>query len=125
MDLLIDTPNLGGMVAYWMMSMGKVVISATDSGSIGALGSRQELRTHFELLYTAKEVHTYFSNPTGLPYYLSTIELIPLCVTLYANQRQLLQEHGQRFLHFFRDHLSDMDRWSQITFQMLLGRDPT
>ncbi len=120
-DLLVDTPNLGGMVAYWAISMGKVVISATDSGSIGALGSREDLKPHFQLLSNIEEVKIYFSTSCPDPYYLSDISLIPLCLAEYAAHRELLKEHGQRFLRFFNDILSDMGRWSLITHQMLKG----
>lgn len=123
-DLLVDTPNLGGIVAYWAMSMGKVVISASDSGSIGALGSRQELQTHFQLLETPQEVKTYFATPCSRPYYLSDASLIPMCLTEYESHRALLKEHGQRFSRFFIDVLSDMGRWSLLTFQMLKGSNP-
>lgn len=123
-DLLVDTPNLGGMVAYWAMSMGKVVISSSDSGSIGALGSREDLKNHFQLLSTVEEVRTYFATPCPHPYYLSDASLIPLCLTEYANHRALLQEHGQRFLRFFNDFLSDMGRWSWLTYHMLTGAYP-
>ena len=120
-DLLVDTPNLGGMVAYWAMSMGKVVISATDSGSVGALGSRDELRAHFELLSSTEEIREYFKGKSTLPYYLSRTELIPLCLTLYSDQKDLLKEHGQRFLRFYINFLSDMNRWSEITYLMMKG----
>jgi hypothetical protein len=120
-DLLVDTPNLGGMVAYWAMSMGKVVISATNSGSVGALGSHNELQAHFQLLTSAEEIRDYFHSESPLPYYLSSAELIPLCLIRYADQKELLKKHGQRFLHFFSDALSDMDRWSEVTYLMLTG----
>jgi hypothetical protein len=123
-DLLVDTPNLGGMVAYWAMSMGKVVISATDSGSIGALGSRQDLQTHFQLLSSSEDVKAYFAFPCRLPYYLSDESLIPLCLTEYEANRALLKEHGQRFLRFFINVLSDMSQWSLTTHQMLKGSTP-
>ncbi len=123
-DLLVDTPNLGGMVAYWAMSMGKVVISASESGSIGALGSREDLQNHFQLLSTIDEVKTYFATPCTRPYYLSDGSLISVCLKEYANHRLLLREHGQRFLRFFVDVLSDMGRWSLLTHQMLNGSNP-
>jgi hypothetical protein len=123
-DLLVDTPNLGGMVAYWAISMGKVVISATDSGSVGALGSREDLKPHFQLLSNIEEVKIYFSTSCPHPYYLSDSSLIPLCLSEYEAHRELLKEHGQRFLRFFRDVLSDMGRWSLITHQMLKGSKP-
>jgi len=120
-DLLVDTPNLGGIVAYWAMSMGKVVISASDAGSIGALGSRQDLQTHFQLLSCTEDVKAYFATPCLRPYYLSDGSLIPICLAEYVAQRALLKEHGQRFFRFFIDVLSDMERWSLITYQMLKG----
>ena len=123
-DLLVDTPNLGGMAAYWAMSMGKVVISASSSGSIGALGAREELHGHFQLLSTSEEVKAYFRTPGLRPYYLSDGSLIPLCLTEYANDKALVREHGQRFLKFFVDVLSDMSRWSLLTHQMLKGSYP-
>jgi len=123
-DLLIDTPNLGGSAAYWAMSMGKVVISATDSGSIGALGSQHELQAHFVLLSSAEEIQEYFQGMSTKPYYLSNPELTSFCLNRYANQKDLLKEHGQRFLNFFTNALSDMDRWSLITYQMLIGSYP-
>jgi hypothetical protein len=123
-DLLIDTPNLGGVVAYWAMSMGKVVISATDTGSVGALGSRQDLQTHFQLLSSAEEVRAYFTEASTRPYYLSDVSLTKHCLAGYAADRALLAVHGQRFLRFFNETLSDMTRWSRITYQMLQGSDP-
>jgi hypothetical protein len=120
-DILVDTPNLGGMVAYWAMSMGKVVISATDSGSVGTLGSRDELHGHFELLTSDEEVRRYFSGNSTQPYYLSKTELIPLCLTLYSDQKDLLKEHGLRFLRFYTNFLADMNRWSEITYLMMKG----
>jgi hypothetical protein len=122
-DVLIDTPNLGGMVAYWMMSMGKVVISATDSGSIGSFGSRENVCEYFDLLTTADQVDSYFSLDSDRPYYLSCVDLIPFCIEKYSLQSDLLKQHGLRFLRFFNEVLSDMDRWSYITYQMLQGRD--
>jgi hypothetical protein len=122
-DVLIDTPNLGGMVAYWMMSMGKVVISATDSGSIGSFGSRENVCEYFDLLTTADQVDSYFSLDSDRPYYLSSVDLIPFCIEKYSLQSDLLKQHGLRFLRFFNEVLSDMDRWSYITYQMLQGRD--
>lgn len=120
-DLLLDTPNLGGMVAYWAMSMGKVVISSTDSGSVGACGSRQELREHFELLSCIEEVQAYFDQPKPKPYYLSDAALIPICLKNYLADRSLLEKHGELFLQFFNTCLSDMGRWSSITYKMLNG----
>jgi hypothetical protein len=121
-DLLIDTPNLGGMVAYWMMSMGKVVLSATDYGSVGALGSREDLREHFELLTNPDQVHEYFSSPSDRPFYLSDPDLIPLCIEKYCSDKDLLDEHGRRFFLFFDHVLSDLGRYSQITYRMLQGQ---
>lgn len=121
-DVLVDTPNLGGLVAYWMMSMGKVVLSATDSGSIGALGSRETLSHYFHYLRSESEVDDYFSSPSDRPFYLASIDLIPLCVEKYSRNRDLLSDHGARFLSVFNRHLSDMERWSKLTFQMLQGR---
>lgn len=121
-DLLIDTPNLGGMVAYWMMSMGKVVMSATEFGSIGALGSRTELEKHLDLLSTTDEIDRYFSSSSDRPYYLSDVHLTSLCIAKYCEEKDLLREHGRRFLCFFNDVLSDMERWSQITYEHLQGR---
>jgi hypothetical protein len=120
-DLLVDTPNLGGLAAFWAMSMGKVVISASETGSIGALGSRQELQTHFQLLSSPQEVNTYFATPCSRPYYLSEASLIPLCLAKYEAHRELLKDHGQRFSRFFINVLSDMERWSLLTYQMLKG----
>lgn len=122
-DVLIDTPNLGGMVAYWMMSMGKVVISATDSGSVGALGSPEELSPFFELLATREDVEHYFASNSKRPFYLKSADLIPLCIEKYAMQHDLLKVHGDRFLGFFNNDLSDMERWSRITYKMLQGVD--
>lgn len=121
-DLLIDTPNLGGMVAYWMMSLGKVVLSATDHGSVGALGSRQDLSEHFELLNNPDQVHTYFSSSSDRPFYLSDPDLIPLCIEKYCAQKALLDEHGRRFFLFFDKMLSNLGRYSQITYKMLQGQ---
>jgi hypothetical protein len=123
-DLLVDTPNLGGMVSYWAISMGKVVISATDYGSVGALGSHEDLKPHFQLLSNIEEVKTYFRTSCPYPYYLSDSSLIPLCLAEYESNRELLKEHGQRFLRFFNNVLSDMGRWSSITHQMLKGSNP-
>lgn len=123
-DLLVDTPNLGGMVAYWAMSMGKVVVSATDSGSIGALGERHELQSHFKLLTSIEEVYEYFEGESNQPYYLSNIDLIPVCLKGYANQKTLLEIHGQRFLRTYSALLSNMGRWSEMTYLMLQGSDP-
>lgn len=120
-DLLVDTPNLGGMVAYWAMSMGKVVISSTDFGSVGACGSRQDLREHFELLSCVEEVRAYFDQPNTRPYYLSDAALIPICLSHYLSDRSLLDKHGKLFLQFFDNCLSDMKRWSSITYRMLNG----
>lgn len=123
-DLLVDTPNLGGLAAYWAMSMGKVVISATDTGSVGALGSRQDLQTHFQLLSSAEEVRAYFTEASTRPYYLLDVSLTKHCLAGYAADRALLAVHGQRFLRFFNETLSDMGRWSRITYQMLQGENP-
>lgn len=123
MDLLIDTPNLGGVVAYWMMSIGKVVLSASDTGSIGALGSRTVLSHHFDLLRSETDVENYFSSRSDRPYYLETAELIPACITTYACRPDLLAEHGARFQNFFKSHLSNMESWSSITYRMLQGRE--
>lgn len=120
-DILVDTPNLGGVVAYWAMSMGKVVISATDSGSVGALGSRNELDEHFELLSSEEEILDYFKGNSTRPYYLSRTELIPLCLTLYSEEKNLLKQHGLRFLRIYKNLLSDMNRWSEITYLMMKG----
>jgi hypothetical protein len=120
-DLLIDTPNLGGMAAYWAMSMGKVVVSATDSGSVGALGSRHDLLNYFELLSTTDEINNYFSKSNIKPYYLSNTELIPICISKYIIKRDLLEEHGRRFLLFFNAVLSNMSYCSEITYKMLQG----
>jgi len=120
-DLLVDTPNLGGMVSYWAMSMGKVVLSATDCGSIGALGAKHELQTHFKLLNSIEEVYEYFGCESNKAYYLSSIDLIPVCLKCYAKQKGLLEIHGQRFLRIFSDLLSNMDRWSEMTYKMLRG----
>lgn len=122
-DLLVDTPNLGGLAAYWAMSIGKVVISATDSGSVGVLGTQYELRKHFNMLTSADEVHNYFNSEPTLPYYLSNTELIAHCLSRYANQKRLLKKHGQHFLNFFTNSLSDMRRYSEITYRMLSGTD--
>lgn len=120
-DLLVDTPNLGGMAAYWAMSMGKVVVSATDFGSIGALGERHELQAHFKFLTSIDEVYEYFYCESNQAYYLSSIDLIPVCLKGYANQKGLLEIHGQRFLRIYSDLLSNMDRWSEMTYIMLQG----
>jgi len=122
MDLLIDTPNLGGVVAYWMMSIGKVVLSAGDTGSIGALGSREILARYFDRLQSRTDVEKYFSSPGSRPFYLESAELIPACVEGYALRPQLLAEHGARFQAFYQSHLSNMERWSNITFRMLQGK---
>ena len=121
-DILVDTPNLGGMVAYWMMSMGKVVVSATDSGSIGSLGSREDLSQHLDLLSSPEQVDKYFSLDTQRPYYLSDINLIPHCIEKYCVDKNLQSLHGLRFLKFFREILSDMPRWSGSTYKMLQSR---
>ena len=118
-DILVDTPNLGGMVAYWMMSMGKVVVSATDSGSIGSLGSREDLSEHLDLLSSPDQVDNYFSLDTKRAYYLSDINLIPNCIEKYCAKRNLQSLHGLRFLKFFNEILSDMPRWSGSTYKML------
>lgn len=123
MDLLIDTPNLGGVVAYWMMSMGKVVLSASDAGSIGALGSRAVLANHFDFLQSEADVENYFSRPGNRPYYLESPELIPACIQGYAQDAGLLAEHGARFQAFFKSSLSDMESWSSITRKMLQGKE--
>lgn len=121
-DVLVDTPNLGGLVAYWMMSMGKVVLSATDSGSIGALGSRETLSQFFQHLRTPDDVEKYFFTESDYPFYLANPDLIPLCIQLYSNHPSLLINHGKRFSSFFTSNLSDLDRWGKITFQMLQGK---
>jgi hypothetical protein len=123
-DLLVDTPNLGGIVAYWAMSMGKVVVSATDSGSIGALGAQHELKAHFKLLISTDDVYEYFAGESNQAYYLSSIDLIPVCLKSYANNKALLEIHGQRFLRVFSDLLSNMDRFSEMTYLMLRGLAP-
>ncbi len=120
-DLLVDTPNLGGMAAYWAMSIGRVVISASDSGSVGSLGSRKDLEKHFKLLSSYEDICEYFDSPAERPYYLTDAELIPMCVFKYANHRGLVADHGRLFSQFFYDVLSDMGRWSALTHQMLKG----
>lgn len=120
-DLLVDTPNLGGMAGYWAMSIGKVVISASDSGSVGSLGSRKDLERHFQLLSSYEDICEYFDSPAERPYYLTDAELIPICVSKYADHRGLIVEHGRLFSQFFSDVLSDMGRWSELTYQMLKG----
>lgn len=122
-DVLVDTPNLGGLVAYWAMSMEKVVLSATDSGSIGALGSRAVLSNYFRYLETPEDVSKYFSSESSFPFYLASLELIPLCIKLYAENPLLLKIHGARFLSFFDSTLSNLDRWGNITYQMLQGEE--
>jgi hypothetical protein len=120
-DLLVDTPNLGGMAAYWAMSIGKVVISASDSGSVGSLGSRKDLERHFQLLSSYEDICEYFNSPAERPFYLTDAELIPICVSKYADHMGLIVEHGRLFSQFFSDVLSDMGRWSELTYQMLKG----
>ena len=121
-DVLVDTPNLGGMVAYWMMSLGKVVLSATDYGSVGALGSRQDIREHFELLTNSDQVRAYFSSASDRPFYLSSADLIPQCIEEYCQNREVLDEHGRRFLLFFNNVLSDLDSYSRMTYKFLQGQ---
>jgi hypothetical protein len=121
-DLLIDTPNLGGVVAYWMMSLGKVVISATNSGSVGALGTHDELSEFFEYLDSPARIHEYFTQPPQKPYYLASIDLIPVCLKYYHDDPDNLSVHGQFFKWFFSKSLSDLPRWSRNTFEMLQGR---
>ena len=105
-----------------MMSLGKVVLSATDYGSVGALGSRQDIREHFELLTNSDQVRAYFSSASDRPFYLSSADLIPQCIEEYCQNREVLDEHGRRFLLFFNNVLSDLDSYSRMTYKFLQGQ---
>lgn len=106
-DILVDTPNLGGLSAYWAMSIDKVVLSATDSGSVGALGSKETLRDFFCLLDSPEAVAAYFCGESQKPFYLSESSLIPYCVKHFVDNPELITVCGERFGNFFRAHLSN------------------
>lgn len=122
MDILIDTPNLGGVVAYQMMSLHKVVLSSGKSGSIGAIASPEVVERYFEILSSEAEVVSYFTEEPHRPFYLSSVDLIPICLYLYTENRPLIAVHGSLFGDFFDRHFSDQKKFAESTFGLLSGK---
>lgn len=120
-DILIDTPNLGGVVTYWAMSMNKIVISCTESGSIGALGSENTLSKYFLYLSTIKDVKDYFSSTQQLPFYLSDISLISSCIEEISSGKININDYGILFGKFFQKHLTNFNKSSSCIESMIRG----
>jgi hypothetical protein len=123
-DILIDTPNLGGLVAYWAMSINKVVISATEMGSIGALASPELLSQYFEYLEDEVSIDAYFSSTPSRPFYLADAKLIPHCIFKVEQNLEQIDSLGKLFGNFFRDHLNNFKNSSEATFAFLSGTQP-
>ena len=120
-DIFIDTPNLGGIVAYWAMSLNKIVISCTESGSIGALGSKDIIATYFLTLSTSTEVKEYFSTPQELPFYLSNINLVYDCMLELASANVNIENYGILFGNFFNKYLTRFNYSATCTESMIRG----
>jgi hypothetical protein len=120
-DVFVDTPNLGGVVAYWAMSLNKIVISSTDSGSIGALASKEVLAKYFLCLSSETDVNYYFSNQQTQPFYLSDIDLIFDCFKVISSGKVNITEYGILFGNFFQNYLTNFNYSANCIESMIRG----
>lgn len=120
-DVIIDTPNLGGLSAYWAMMLGKVVISFGEFGSIGAMGTEQQLGEYFQLLRSTADVDAYFCAATDKPFYLSDGALIEDCIRWYLREPALRIVHGQRFKGFYAQYSSNSSACRKMILDELVS----
>jgi hypothetical protein len=121
LDVLLDTPTLGGLSCYWAMSAGIPVVSALPSGSIGALSDHIEIKRNFDVLDSLEDVYKYFSGQQIQPFVLSRFDtlMVRAAVENLVNSRDVRLRVGESFKRFFTDVLSNRRRSAVIQFEWL------
>lgn len=121
LDILLDTPTLGGLSCYWAMSAGIPVISALPAGSIGALSDRPEIARRFTIVTDESDVCRYETEFDGRPFVLANFSplLVEAVVTRLVERPHFRHEVGESFRKFFVEVLGDRKFSASVQFEWM------
>lgn len=121
LDILLDTPTLGGLSCYWAMSAGIPVISALPTGSVGALSDRSEIARHFSIVTDESDVCRYETEFDGRPFVLASFSplLVVAVITRLVERPDFRREVGESFRKFFLEVLGDRKFSASVQFEWM------
>jgi len=120
-DILLDTPNLGGLSCFWAMSLGLPVISTLPNGSLGSLSDADEIGRFFEVISHESDINRYFNAQSSKPFVLAKFDpmLVKLIIKHLLESAEKRANAGENFKTFFTNYLANVRKSAEIQFEFL------